>query len=607
MANFVGTRLALRRSIVPFALGVFVFLTACSTVGMGTQNATPLPAFTSTPGTAATQDAAYTYQIATEQASGAVTLSLASAPSGATLTGNTLTWTPSAAQSRVPDQFSVTATNAAGSVTQSWSVTPAGTVSGTWVDTNLTPSGPVSTPFDFTKVSLPLSALVPQPDGSFQTVPGTGKSDGSFSIPNIPGGYYWLQLVPRFSYWTSSSTFDFGANLNIQGPNGTTSVSTTTLRFNFSGLDPLRLQDEVAFEFSPLPSFVFDASTPLGATSLSEGALISTNVDFSQINLGFALQYEPETFGTLSALGLGSEATLSNLALANGTVNTIPAAMNHAPQVSFDLNVKGSAWLPLFENVGPGSATPLGSGLSVTTQPFVTVSSVLATFGIGVPLLFDPPTGPIQLLLPNCLSSGPTNTTGFLVPSPGEPPIVADQDFGPVQYGDPFPSEWPRVFTFCQAASVNLPLPGSTSPIAFNLVDTQSSLPPTSQISPLISQVQNPKINGSSLFVAGTVAATGVTLSWSAPRGATPTGYNIATFVSGTLPGGFGTYGPEGAFYTAKTSAMLPPLQAGKTYVFQIAAILDGLANFETSPNRSALPTASVSIVSAPIAISAGP
>jgi hypothetical protein len=51
----------------------------------------------------------------------------------------------------------------------------------------------------------------------------------------------------------------------------------------------------------------------------------------------------------------------------------------------------------------------------------------------------------------------------------------------------------------------------------------------------------------------------------------------------------------------------LPPLQAGQTYVFSITAILDGAANFETRPNRSALPTASVSVVSAPITTTNGP
>jgi hypothetical protein len=609
MAIFVDIRPELRRNLLSVIVGVSLFLTACSTVGVGMQNTPPLPVFTSTPGSAATQDATYTYQIATTPAAGNVTLALANAPSGTTLNGTTLAWTPTAAQSRMADQFSVKATNAAGSATQSWTVTPAGTVSGTWIDTNWTPSGPVLMPFDFTKVPIPPTVLVPQAYGSFLTVDGTGKSDGTFSIPNIPGGYYWLHPVPRDSYWTSSSTFDFGADLNFQQLKSTPTVTTTTLSINFSGLDPLQTHDELLFlSFPSLPFFgIFDASSPVGATSLSEGARISSNIDFSQVDTGFMLQYEPETFGALSALGLGSEATVSNLALRNGAVNTISGTLTHSTQVSFDLNVKGSAWAPLFENVGPGSATLLGSDLSVITHAFANGTNLLTSFGLDVPLLFDPQPGPIPLSLLSCPDSSPTSTTGFLVPSPGEPAVTADQDFGLVKYGDPFPSTWPRVFTFCQTFSVSVPIPGSTSPIGFNLVDRQSIPLPTSEISPLVSQLQNPIINGSSLFAANTVAPTGVTLSWTAPTGATPTGYKIDTFIADASPKGFLSYIPAGTFYTAKTSATLPPLQAGKTYVFLISAILDGAANFETSPNRSALPTASASVVSAPITIGTGP
>jgi len=106
-----------------------------------------------------------------------------------------------------------------------------------------------------------------------------------------------------------------------------------------------------------------------------------------------------------------------------------------------------------------------------------------------------------------------------------------------------------------------------------------------------------------SLFVPGSVSATGVTLKWAAPSGMTPAGYKITAFTAGAFPNGVMSYLPNSVFYTAKTSALLPTLQAGKTYVFIITAILDGAANFETQPNRSALPTASVSIVSAPISL----
>ncbi len=590
MAMRASRTAGLRLTILAAILVISVFLAACSGGGTNGANSTAAsltPAFTSTPGTAASQGATYTYQIETSPGSN-VALALVTAPSGATLTGNTLTWTPSAAQSRVPNQFSVTATTSAGSATQSWSVTPSGTVSGSWVNTYWTSSGPVLVPFDLSKASLFPRALIPQPDGSFQALQGKGNSDGTFSIPNVPAGYYWLQLIPP-AYWTSGSTFDFGMDTNISlssaPPNGT----TTTLNFTFNTLAPLQAGDEVAFLWasSPLFSLALSAASPVGSTSLTTSSIINSQSNFSQSAPAFLLQYEPATFNGLNVLTLGPAVTLPNLALSNGVTNTIVGALNQAQSASFDLNIKGSAWMPLFSNVGPSSASPQSADLELAAQPFMPADTVLSTiFGFTMPLFGDLQTGSTPAALsPVCigLRSGPIGPGSFVLP-PSEPPITTDQDFGNVQYGDPFPSTWPRVFTFCQRASVPVPIPGSTTPILFQLVDTQSSSLPTSPISPLIGQVQNPTINGMSLFVAGSVSATGATLKWTAPSGMTPAGYEITAFTAGAFPNGAMSYLPASVFYTAKTSALLPPLQAGKTYVFLITAILNGAANFETQP-----------------------
>jgi hypothetical protein len=576
----------------------------------------PAPVFLSAPGTTATEGTAYTYQIETSPASGGVTLALASAPSSATLQGYSLSWTPSAAQARTSNQFSLTATNAAGSVTQTWSVTPAGTVNGTWVDSHWTANGSVVAPFDFTKAPLPPAALVPQTDGSLLSIQGSGNSDGTFTIPNVPGGYYWLQPTgPARLYWTSSSTFDFGADYYAPIKSVLNSPASSSVVVNFSGLDPWQAGDEAVFLWPPLPRFLV-ATASIGATTMTTGALISTNVDLSQPNAAFFLQYEPETFGTLSVLKLGSEQTLPSLALSNGTSNTVSGALAHSPQITFDLNIKGAAWRPLFDNVGPGSPTLEGADLEITAQAFVPGANGLSNAGLGIPLLVDQrqtlpgAPGSLQLFpdptIPVCESALPI-TPGSPSFLPGEPAIITDQDFGPVQYGDPFPAAWPRVFTFCQTASVPVPLPGSSTPISFQLVDTQSSALPTSPISPLLGQAQIPTINGKSLFVAATIGGTGVTLGWTAPSGTPPTGYKITEFAADATLHNVQTYVPRAYFYTAKTSAVLPPLQAGQTYVFLITAVLDSAANFETRPNRSALPTAAVSVVSAPITISSGP
>jgi hypothetical protein len=616
MPKFDFSGAGLKRSTLLAVLGFPLLLTAC---GDGSSYLSPptVPEFQSTPVTAATQGTMYTYQIQTLPTADAVNLALSVAPSGATLSSNTLSWTPSAAQSRVPNQFSVIATNPAGSATQSWSVTPAGTVTGTWIDTYWTSNGRVLSPFDWSKSleGIP-TALVPQPDGSFHEVQGSGNSDGTFNIPNIPAGYYWMRPAAN-SYWTSSSTFDFGSDISLQKTgNILTTSPTTRFDFNLLGLDPLHSGDEVEFIWEMFPPFSlpYAVGSPAGATTLNLGAVVTSNIDYSISNPAFLLQYEPETFGGLSSLTLGPTAALQNLALVNGISNTINATLVPSPQISFDLNIKGSAWTPLFTNVGPSSATLEGADLEVMTQPFVTGGNLITNFGQDIPLLVDlHPSAPPSFELmtdpsaPACGRGGPVAPGDFTF-LPGEPPITADQDFGTVWYGDPFPPAWPRIFTFCQSASVPVPLPGSSTPISFRLTDSQSSSLPTAQISPPFGPVQYPMIDGTSLFTARTISATGVKLTWAAPSGTAPTGYEIVIFTSGTpLLGGVQTYLPRGSYFTAKTSASLPPLQAGQTYLFKIDAILDGAGNFETQPNRSALPTSSVSVVSAPMMVISGP
>ena len=129
---------------------VSVELTGCGGGGGGTQPppSTSTPIFTSTPGTQAEEAFVYTYQAAaTDPSGGAVTFSLSTAPNGAALSGSTLTWTPTAPQSRTANSFTLTATSASGGTArQSWSVTPNGTITVNWINTYWSPSGPTPVP-----------------------------------------------------------------------------------------------------------------------------------------------------------------------------------------------------------------------------------------------------------------------------------------------------------------------------------------------------------------------------------------------------------------------------------------------------------------------------
>jgi hypothetical protein len=171
--------------------------------------------------------------------------------------------------------------------------------------------------------------------------------------------------------------------------------------------------------------------------------------------------------------------------------------------------------------------------------------------------------------------------------------------------GDPFPSTWTRALSSCQEATVPIAIPNSTATANLSLVASETVAPSSSPLVPLAFPVQNPNINGASIFSANTLNTTSPTLSWSAPSGAAPSGYTVPTFVQTTF-GGAQSYQPASFYHTAKTSVTLPPLSGGNTYVFVITAHVDGAANMEAGPYRSALPTGFANVVSAPVTISSG-
>src|ERR1039457_6948808 len=121
------------------------FLTACGSSGSSSSHTGQAPVFTSTPVTAATQVVGYSYQIeAIDPAGGSVTFALTTGPTGAAINGNTVSWTPTGAQSRVSNNFEVTAATASGgTATQSWMVTPGGTITVNWVNNYWEANGPV--------------------------------------------------------------------------------------------------------------------------------------------------------------------------------------------------------------------------------------------------------------------------------------------------------------------------------------------------------------------------------------------------------------------------------------------------------------------------------
>jgi hypothetical protein len=584
------------------------FLSCLVACGSSSNSTPQSPVFTSTPVIAASQDTGYSYQLAaTDPSGGTVTFSLVTEPAGATLSGSTINWTPTAAESRVSNSFTAKATTSSGgSATQSWTVTPTGTVTVNWVNTNWTPTGPVQIPAPATYIP---TALVPQSDGSLELLSSTLVSPGVYNIAQVPGGFYWLIQgappgvpLPPTGFWTNSSSFDLGRDTVGSSTAVLGSSEDITFDFNLSGLDPSLPPGVVGFipDNPPVPSFYLTPQA--GATTLVTSADLNSRIDWTTVNTAFLAQYEPASLGPFNNLVLGPELTLSNLTLTNGATNTITGMLAPSPQTSLDLSIPGSQWAPLFQNVAPAAVTPAGSWMSIAPEPFV----------IGVnakPQLFDPIIGASPYMVqPDTLSGFPLAfsacpSTPFFLSASVEPPILTDQNFGTLQYGDPFPCGWTRDLAFCQSVTVPFQVGSQSFPIALNFGITVDPANPT--LAPLAQPVVNPTIDGSNLFTTTSVNNTVATLSWSAASGTSPYGYTVYVFQVIPMQNEL-EFLVAGNYSTAQTSMTLPPLTAGDTYLFVIITEVDGIANMETSPYRSQLPTGFATVMSAQVAISAG-
>lgn len=584
---------------------IFILLTACSSSDVKSTSL-KTPVFASVPVTQASEGIMYTYQLATADAKD--TFALSSAPTGATLSGKTISWTPTSAQSRVPNSFAVTATTPEGtSATQSWTVTPNGTVRITRVDTLWDESGSTDSLFDWSRISSFVVALVPQPDGSFVSLSGTPGAKGEFEIPNVPAGYYWLRLGPRDTYWTRSSTFDAGTDVFVSNHLASTPTNaTTTFEFSFA-LEPTAVNGWLQFTSDQF-ALEFSGVTAAGSTNFTERMSINGNVDFSAVRNAFVAQYKQTTLGYLNGMSLGPELTLTNLSLKTGVFNAISGTLNLSVPAFVNLNVEASAWTPLLDHIAPVPPTAVGGGIYAYVQPYTAASSPNGPWqSTPISLIATTPANSHLLFTQNdCSEMSPSaaSSNGFFVATALQP-MTMDVDAGTVQYSDPFPAAWRRTFSVCQNAAIDVPVPGTSTTQSIVLTNSQTTSLPTETVKPLISPVQNAKVNGSDLFTVNTINSSAVTLSWNPPAIGAPFGYQVMIESPTRLPNGSVGYSSLATLSTATTSIKVPPdlLAPGHTYLFVISSLMDGRANMETSPHRSSLPVARADLISAPLTI----
>lgn len=538
----------------------------------------PAAQFSSSPVTTASEGTAYTYTVVAEDPAGtAVTYALTANPAGATIDGGTITWTPTAEQSRVANTFTVKATTAAGGTgTQTWSVTPSGIIHGSYIDKYWTSDG-ISTDVPNDMSGWYIAALVPQEDGSFAEIQGTGNEDGTFTIPDVPAGKYWLTLNGEM-YWTDSTAFDYGSDF-VGRPYNPEQVINTTFAFNLFALNPqqeccygLQLLSPNANVYLNTSGVNYD-STVFNST---EGPYSVMPIDPAKGDTSYMLQWD--RVDRSSGMALKTYVTAVTSGLAFDSLATNPDAITTVegnmggPAKAFNLNVKGSEWSKLFITAGPGMSdmSPFFANLSVL--PFVTDKFAWgAWFGWH------------DLATMDAIATS------------------IDQDLGTFRYVNPYPTSWKTVLAAQQYARIPVYVPGSSSPTYFEVGSSfMTDSMPTGPIAPLMSNVKSPKINGEDFFAVNTTSGPTVTLSWDPPTGLAPFGYNVSIY--NVYDGGNEWYGD---LYTGETSVTIPSgfLEPGNSYVFVVRAMADARANVKISPWRSKLPMADGSIVSGPLII----
>jgi hypothetical protein len=537
----------------------------------------PAPQFTTAPSAVGLEGAPYAYSVeTTDSAGGTVSYSLTTAPTGATVSGSEVDWTPTADQSRKPNTFTLTATTSeGGSATQTWTVTPNGTIRGSWIDTYWHAQGQTPVPYDdlSNTDNYSFSAMVVDPaDGSYTTIAGTGNSDGTFTIENVPPGYYWLNINRNGygeNYWTDSSTFDRGTDYT--GRQQTYTSCNTTLNVSLSGLD---IYGYDLYASIPNQSNSFYVSGNQNGSAYTGNWQMCGSIDPTLGDDTYIFQSEypqlSESFD-IDAGVTGPALHLSTLAVAEGDTVDVSGNLTNNPQ-SVDVKFRGADWTASFANVAPSPTTFEETVAIEFLQPFVS----------------DRVTSPI-------FSEDQAVQSLWYV---WANPESWNLDIGTIQYNNPYPSSWLPVYAGYAYANIQ----NDMWWIPWNVENAYlTTTPPANGTAPLMSAVQNPMINGASLFTAGaSSSASSITLSWTAPTGLRAYGYEIYYYNSD------GSCGyTSGVVYTASTTVTLPPglLSAGCTYLFNISAMADSRANIGSSPWHGGYPQAYANIVSAPVLI----
>lgn len=451
-----------------------------------------------------------------------------------------------------------------------------GDVLGTMIDTYVTEVGDVAKP-----VVAALTALSPTAGGGFTSVAGKVAADGTFRIPGVPDGPFYLRidandyLVGPVFIFSQGRELDLGTvRLGRPSPKECC-YDTTPLVLDLAGLDPWVGGDSIdVFSLGAGgQSHLVDGGSDV---LVAEGATTVTGYDLNAAQLGWmgidgtkgdratVTQSVMRRLEGGDVLAVAKAFTPAPFSVVSGQKTTLSGTFSDVTTQSLALSTKPSHYAPFAPQVGPHAVVfshEVRAFANAAGPGRIERSNGEERWGIGPQLFlaFD--------------DSGSDNTIEL-------------------SFGNPYPAAWGAVATVLQMFSVVYDDPATGEPLpGTQFAFMGSSMPleelASSPLTPVLGPPTNLAVNGASAYELQRGFGPTPTLSWSAPMLGAPVEYIVAidkTNLLGPVEGG-------AVFHTTTTELKIPPglLEVGAFYTVKVTAetAVDPTAPFKRSTRRA--------------------
>lgn len=434
------------------------------------------------------------------------------------------------------------------------------------------------TPGDLSTTTI--GAYVPTADGSgFTYVAGSGRSDGTFTIPGVDRTPYYLRYGVTY-IWTHSRFVDL-SDVRLGRPYVEQMPAGTQLAFQLDGLTPWQSTDDLQmhstgagigyFTKGCAPSFPAppDGATTLTGsvdyvTSMSNCGAVPARLDPYQGDFLHVTQLVTRVDSATLPTGLQLTEVRKSLQVHDVSGSTDGGTVDGG---SMDAGTEGSGTVLVKGTMQPLPTTVQGFDFRATEFETLALSAHSEATMLDETVSMG--------LLPAYSEYGQYDGYPDLAIATNDSPGQGNFQVN-FQYGNPYPGYWPKI-AMAQAVSLapfSASLPdGGTSRTVWYSAAVFSQTPlwegTTQPLIPMVGPPRDLRVNGAPATGGSpTVSNVGTSpvLSWAPPAIGSPTRYQARLYeIYPTATGGTGRT-VVGYFTTTDTQLWLPNLVAGKTY-----------------------------------------